>query len=85
MFMISSYRPLRPDATVKDMEAAAIAWAAELTSTPLLTLKVVTDIVDGERATQDEFLENLHTAAASLQKNLNNVLDFVLGKTIGEL
>jgi 5'-methylthioadenosine nucleosidase len=70
---------------VKDMEAAAIAWAAELTSTPLLTLKVVTDIVDGERATQDEFLENLHTAAASLQKNLNNVLDFVLGKTIGEL
>jgi nucleoside phosphorylase len=67
------------------MEAAAIAWAAELTSTPMLALKVVTDIVDGERATQDEFLENLSTAAASLQENLVKVVDFVLGKTVAEL
>ena len=32
------------DASVKDMEAAAVAWAAELYSVPYFALKVVTDI-----------------------------------------
>lgn len=32
------------DASVKDMEAAAVAWAAELYHVPYLALKVVTDI-----------------------------------------
>ena len=45
------------DASVKDMEGAAVAWAAAQTGTPLVAIKVVTDIVDGEHATQDEFLE----------------------------
>jgi hypothetical protein len=33
------------DASVKDMEAAAVAWAAELSSTPFIALKVVTGII----------------------------------------
>lgn len=32
------------DAAVKDMEAAAVAWAAELYDVPYFALKVVTDI-----------------------------------------
>ena len=32
------------DASVKDMEAAAVAWAAELYQVPYFALKVVTDI-----------------------------------------
>ena len=32
------------DASVKDMEAAAVAWAAELYAVPYFALKVVTDI-----------------------------------------
>lgn len=32
---------------VKEMEAAAIAWAAHLFATPFLALKAITDIVDG--------------------------------------
>lgn len=34
----------RTDAAVKDMEAAAVAWAAELYKVPYFALKVVTDI-----------------------------------------
>ena len=67
------------------MEAAAIAWAAELTGTPLVGIKVVTDIVDGEHPTQDEFLANLQTASTSLQAVLPKVLDFVLGKPLSDL
>ncbi len=36
---------------VKEMEAAAIAWAAHLYGTPTFTLKSITDIVDGARST----------------------------------
>ena len=67
------------DAAVKDMEAAAIAWSCALHGTPFMGLKVVTDIVDGEIATQDEFLANLHAASKSLQEALPKVLDYVCG------
>jgi len=73
------------DAAVKDMEGAAIAWVAEQTSTALLGVKVVTDIVDGERATQEEFLENLGTAAKSLQEVLPKLVDFISGKRLSDL
>lgn len=73
------------NASVKDMEAAAIAWSCSLHDTPHFGLKVVTDIVDGDRPTQDEFLENLHSAAESLQKALPQVIDYVCGKSHDEL
>lgn len=72
-------------ASVKEMEAAAIAWVAQLFHKPMFCVKAVTDIVDGDRATQEEFLENLHTAAAALQQVLPKVLSFVSGKTVAEL
>lgn len=72
-------------AVCKDMEAAAVAWGAELTKTPLLAIKVVTDIVDGEHPTQDEFLANLESASDALQGVLPRVLDFVVGKTLADL
>ncbi len=73
------------DASCKDMEAAAVAWACSLSGTPFLALKVVTDIVDGGRPTHEEFMENLHSAAVSLQKTLPQVIDFVVGKALHEL
>ena len=65
------------DASVKDMEAGAIAWVAAMNKIPYLGVKVVTDIVDGPHATQDEFLANLASAAKSLQDALPKVLDYV--------
>lgn len=48
-------------------------------------VKAVTDIVDGDRPTAEEFLENLHSAAAALQRTLPQVLDFLAGKTLAQL
>lgn len=73
------------DASVKDMEAAAIAWSCELHGMPFMGVKVVTDIVDGGVPTQDEFMENLHTASKSLQEALPKVLEYVVGKEHAEL
>ena len=38
----------RTETAIKEMEAAAIAWVADMFGTPMLCLKSVTDIVDGE-------------------------------------
>jgi 5'-methylthioadenosine nucleosidase len=67
------------------MEAAAIAYVAELASVPFFGFKVVTDIVDGDRPTQEEFFENLAAASASLQEKIPKVIDFVVGKKLSEL
>jgi 5'-methylthioadenosine nucleosidase len=73
------------NASVKDMEAAAIAYVAELANVPFFGVKVVTDIVDGDRPTQEEFFENLAAASASLQEKIPRVIDFVVGKKLSEL
>lgn len=73
------------DASVKDMEAAAIAWSCSLFDMPHFGVKVVTDIVDGDKPTQEEFFENLASAAKSLQEALPLVIQHVCGKHHHEL
>ena len=73
-------RMLANDATVKDMEAGAIAWSCKLHNIPFLGVKVVTDIVDGEHPTHEEFMRNLMTASKKLQEALQRVLEYVSGK-----
>eukprot|EP00592_Proboscia_alata_P004352 CAMPEP_0194378648 /NCGR_PEP_ID=MMETSP0174-20130528/36699_1 /TAXON_ID=216777 /ORGANISM="Proboscia alata, Strain PI-D3" /LENGTH=248 /DNA_ID=CAMNT_0039160837 /DNA_START=130 /DNA_END=876 /DNA_ORIENTATION=+ len=73
------------NASVKDMESAAIAWTCALYKTPHFGLKVVTDIVDGDKPTQDEFMENLHSASVSLQQALPKIINYVCGKGHDEL
>lgn len=70
---------------VKEMESAAVAWVAAMFNTPLFCIKSITDIVDGDRPPQEEFLENLQSAATSLQKSIQPVLEFIAGKTAAEL
>lgn len=73
------------NASIKEMEAAAIAWVAKTNNVPFVALKVVTDIVDGDRTTQEEFLENLSAASRSLQHELPRIISFMLGKKLSEL
>lgn len=73
------------DASVKDMEGAAIAWISEMSNTPFFALKCVTDIVDGEHPTHEEFMQNLITAAESLQASLVAVVNFLIGKSHADL
>ena len=76
---------LANDASVKDMEAASIAWSCALLKVPFLGVKVVTDIVDGGIPSQEEFLQNLSDAAKSLQKAIPAVLEAVIGKVYEEI
>ena len=76
---------LANDASVKDMEAAAIAWSCALMQKPFLGVKVVTDIVDGDVPSHEEFMANLAAASKSLQTALPLVLDAVVGKTYSDL
>ena len=73
------------EASVKDMEAAAIAWSCEMHQTPHFGIKVVTDIVDGDKPSHEEFMENLGTAAQSLQGALPKVIEYICGKGHDEL
>ncbi len=50
----------------KDMEAAAVAGVADRLGVRFTACKVITDIVDGEIATAEEFRANLATASAVL-------------------
>ena len=72
-------------AAVKEMEAAAVAWAASLFDCPVLCVKSVTDIVDGTKPAADEFLENLHHASDALQQIIPKIINFIGGKKLGEL
>lgn len=47
--------------------------------------QAITDIVDGGRPSAEEFLENLHTAAVSLESTLPRVLEYMSGKQASEL
>lgn len=76
---------LENDASVKDMEGAGIAWVAHLANVPLVCIKVITDIVDGEHPTEQEFLKNLNTAAQSLKESLPQTVRYVAGKALDEL
>ena len=54
----------------KDMEVAAIAWVCQCLRTPFVALKAITDIVDGEHPTEEEFLRHLHEASQKLNEKV---------------
>ncbi|KAJ1411652.1 Nucleoside phosphorylase domain [Sesbania bispinosa] len=73
------------DATVKDMEGAAVAYVADLLKVPAIFIKAVTDIVDGDKPTAEEFLQNLASVTAALDLAVEQVINFINGKCVSEL
>ncbi|KAI4342132.1 hypothetical protein MLD38_026789 [Melastoma candidum] len=73
------------DATVKDMEGAAVAYVAEMLKVPSIYIKAVTDIVDGDKPTAEEFLQNLMAVTAALDLAVTQAVDFINGKSLSEL
>ncbi|XP_073267384.1 5'-methylthioadenosine nucleosidase isoform X2 [Populus alba] len=73
------------DATVKDMEGAAVAYVADLLKVPAIFIKAVTDIVDGDKPTAEEFLQNLAAVTAALDQAVTQAVDFINGKCLSEL
>ena len=70
---------------MKDMEAAAIARVCQLYNKPLIIIKSITDIVDGEKPTADEFLENINQAAINLKEKCLNIIHYIKGKSLSEI
>jgi 5'-methylthioadenosine nucleosidase len=67
------------------VQAAAVAWACSLSGTPFFALKSVTDLVDGDKPSGEEFMENLHKAAAHLKEAVVGAVSFLEGKKLGDL
>lgn len=59
----------------KEMEAAAIAWIASLWQVPFIAVKSVTDLLDGNQTTENEFMQNLDLAASNLNKAVVLILN----------
>lgn len=66
-------------------QGAAVAYVADLLKVPVIFIKAVTDIVDGEKPTAEEFLQNLAAVTAALDQSVTKVVDFINGKCISEL
>jgi 5'-methylthioadenosine nucleosidase len=61
-------------ASVKEMEAAAIAWVCQQVRVPFVAIKSITDIVDGPESVESEFYANLKAASEALQEKLSLIL-----------
>jgi len=66
-------------AVIKEMEAAAIAWVCKILNTPMFAVKAITDLLDGERATETQFSENFNLASGNLQKSVQEILKTLKG------
>lgn len=72
-------------AVAKEMEAAAIAWVCWLKAVPLLAIKSITNLLDQESDSENQFIENFDIAAFELSRQLSRVLESLPGKTLPEL
>ncbi|VVB09637.1 unnamed protein product [Arabis nemorensis] len=73
------------DATLKDMEGAAVAYVADLLKVPVVFLKAVTDLIDGDKPTAEEFLQNLTVVTSALEETATKVINFINGKNLSDL
>ncbi len=71
--------------TLVHVQGAAVAYVANLLAVPLIAMKAVTDIVDGDKPTVEEFLGNMSRAAAALSATIPRVLKYVNAKSISNL
>ncbi|MBT96311.1 MAG: 5'-methylthioadenosine nucleosidase [Acidimicrobiaceae bacterium] len=62
------------EAIAKDMEAGSVAWVSAMNNIPFAALKVVTDLVDGEIATEEEFDTNLKYASNRLSEGILSLI-----------
>jgi 5'-methylthioadenosine nucleosidase len=62
-----------------------MAYVADMFSTPAIFVKAVTDIVDGEKPTAEEFMKNLVAVTAALDQVVTEIVDFISGKCISDL
>jgi 5'-methylthioadenosine/S-adenosylhomocysteine nucleosidase len=65
-------------ATLKDMEAAAIAWVCEEANMPFLIIKGITDHVGIDHASEKQFLENFTLTIQHLKNACIRIVNFLV-------
>jgi nucleoside phosphorylase len=60
------------------MEAAGIAWSCYLTGTPFFAIKSVTNLVDKDVSSANEFEKNFAVAVESLTSATRTVLEAIV-------
>ncbi|KAF7126350.1 hypothetical protein RHSIM_Rhsim11G0186700 [Rhododendron simsii] len=66
-------------------KGAAVAYVADLLKVPVVFIKAVTNIVDGDKPTIVEYRQNLRAVTAALGLAVAEVVDFINGKCLSEL
>lgn len=66
-------------------QGAAVAYVADLLKVPVVFLKAVTDLVDGDKPTAEEFLQNLAVVTSALEETATKVINFINGKNLSDL
>ena len=72
-------------AVAKEMEAAAIAWVAMLFNKPMMAMKSITNLLDEENKSEQEFINNLSYSSQCLHDKVIEVLKYLSGKSITDL
>lgn len=62
-----------------------MGYVTDLLKVPAIFVKAVTDIVDGDKPTSEEFLNNLSAVTVALGKAVTKVVDYISGKSLSEL
>lgn len=66
-------------------QGAAVAYVADLMKVPVMFLKAVTDLVDGDKPTAEEFLQNLALVTSALEETATKVINFINAKNLSDL
>ena len=78
-----SFKVHRP--AVKEMEAAAVAWVATITETPMAAVKGIVDLVDHDSPSEVQFEQNLSTLTEQLAQSTRRVVEYCLGAAMSDL
>ena len=73
------------NAVAKEMEAAGIAWVAMLHEIPFMAFKSITNLIDEDNKSEDEFVKNLQTSSKSLHDTVLEFIDYVQEKSVDDL
>lgn len=72
-------------AIAKDMESTAVAGVCMLHQVPCFALRAITNLVDQDNNSEDEFEQNFTRAVASLTDALYSLLPYLKNKSIADL
>jgi len=73
------------NAVAKEMEAAGIAWVAMLFKVPIMALKSITNLLDQDNQSEQEFVKNLAFASSCLHDKVLELVDYLQNKSIEDL